>query len=153
MKMIPGPIVRKPISIPYPAPDGNIGTHPALILTDAADITGRFEFTPSDFLAELSEAYLIVVPGGTGNMRWSLRNEFGKVGSAENYNSHIDTIAASEIAVTLNRLELIDILAAFTALEALDTVGIEFIRHGSHVNDTVNAPCYLLGFKGIYKEG
>lgn len=137
------------ISLPYPIPDGNIGTHPALVLTDGIDITGRFEITLPRKVAQIVTAHLIIVPGGTGNMRRSLATNFGTVGS-QDYNAHTDSIAAGEIAVTQNKLEMIDIKDALTDLSAIDTVGIEFTRVGSHGDDTVNADCYLLGLKLRY---
>jgi hypothetical protein len=131
-------------------PDGNIGRHAAIVLTDGVDVTSRFEIKiPSDF-QELVRARIILVPGGTGNLRRSVNTEFGKICADEAYNTHTDSIAAGEVAVTLNELECIDVAAAFTGIAQNDLVGLEFTRHGSHANDTVNANCYLLAFNMQY---
>jgi len=138
------------IYIPFPEPDGNIGTHPALVLTDGSDITGRFEvLIPMDF-TELVTAEVIIVPGGTGNLRRSVSTNWGKICSGENYNTSTDSIAAGEVVVTISDLACIDIADAFTGIAAGDSVGVEFTREGSHANDTVNADCYLIGFRLQY---
>ena len=137
------------VFIPYPEPNGNIGDHPALVLTDAADTTGRMEFkVPTDW-ATFNGFEIIVVPGGTGNMRWSVDTDWGIPGT-DAYNTNSDAIAAGEVAVTQNKLETIAIHAAWTGGAADNLIGITFVRVGTHVNDTVNANCYLLGVRMIY---
>ena len=64
-----------------------------------------------------------------------------------------EAIAAGEVAVTGTQVEGIDIAAAFVGVGALgpgDIVGVAFTRHGDHVNDTVDADCYLLGIRMRY---
>ncbi len=130
---------------PVVAPDGYIGTHPAIILTDGLDVPvyGQI-YAPADMLT-LDDAYVIVVAAATGNMRRSVSTNWGKLDGSENYNTGSDSIAAGQVAVTLNRLSVIDIEAALTGVAAGDLIGITFTREASNVNDTVNANCYYLG--------
>jgi hypothetical protein len=131
-------------------PDGSKGTHPAIVLSDGVDVTVLFEIViPKDFVS-LSKAELILIPGGTGNLRRSVNTNFGKVGVGENYNQHTGNIPAGEVPVTLDKIEAIDVSDAFTGVAAEDVVGLEFTRHGSHANDTVDAACYLIAFRLIY---
>lgn len=137
------------IYTPVPNPDGNIGNHPALVLTDAADVTDRIPVrVPTEF-QELVRAHAIVVPGGTGNMRRSVATDWGAICS-EVYNLTSDAIAAGEVAVVINVLECVDISTALTAIAANDLVGVAFTREGTHIDDTVGANCYLLGIRFQY---
>lgn len=131
-------------------PDTNIGTHPAVNLPDAVDTTVRFEVPFPSLFQQLVRAEVVIVAGGTGNLRRSVATNFGKINSAEDYNTHTDSIAAGEVAVVINDLTCIDIAAAFTGIAVSDWAGVEFTRVGSHVNDTVNAVCYFLGFRLQY---
>jgi parallel beta-helix repeat protein len=141
------------IFVPVPEPGTVIGTHPATLLTDGLAVTDRIElYIPIEF-QELVRAHVVLVPGGTGNLRRSVTTNWGMIGSGETYNANADAIAAGEIAVTANWLEQLDIRAAFNGpppVAAGDAVGIEFTRHGNHANDTVNANCYLLGVRIEY---
>jgi len=138
------------ITVVVSDPDGNIGTHPCIVLTDGVDITARFEIQFPSHFQEMVRARIILVPGGTGNLRRSASSNLGKICSGENYNQHTDSIAAGEVAVTINDLACIDVAAALNLALAGDLVGLEFTRHGSHANDTVNANCYLLAFNMQY---
>ena len=131
-------------------PDGNIGTHPAVVLTDGVDITVRFQIhIPMEF-QELVRAQVIIVPGGTGNLRRNASTNFFKICAGEVYNVHTDALAAGEVAVTINVGECLDISGALDGIALGDLIGVEFTREGSHANDTVNANCYFLGFRGQY---
>ena len=130
-------------------PDGTIGTHPAYTLTDGLDKTIYAQlYVPDDF-SSLTSASIVVVAGGTGNLRRSVSTNFGDVCS-ENYNTHTDSIVAGQVAVTASRLTCLDISDALTGLGAGDLVGIQFTREASNVNDTVNADCYYLGVLFVY---
>lgn len=131
-------------------PNGVIGTHPAVVLTDGVEVVARFEFKIPDEFQALVRARVILVPGGTGNLRRSASTDWGKICSGENYNTNTDSIAAGEVAVTINRLECIDVSAALTGIDFKDLVGFAFTRHGDHANDTVNADCYLLALNLQY---
>ena len=138
------------IFIFYPDPDGNIGRHPALVLTDGSDITARFELLiPMEF-EELVRAQVIIVAGGTGNMRKSINVHSATICTSSNYNAWPKSITGAEVAVTIDDLECIDISDALVYASAGHIMGIEFIREGSHVNDTVGADCYLIGFRMQY---
>lgn len=136
------------IFIPVPNPSTNIGTHPAEQLTDGLEVLSRLEFYLPEAFQELITAHMIVVPGGTGNMRRSVATNWGGLASGEAYNNATDAIAAGEVAVTADHLEAIDISASLNgppAISQRDCVGVAFTRHGDNVNDTVGANCYLLG--------
>lgn len=133
-------------------PDTVIGTHPAVLLPDGADTTVYEEIILPTGILALESAEAIIVPGGTGNLRRSAASNFGEIDS-EAYNNHTDSIAAGQIAVTLNVLESIDISALFTSVAAEDLIGFSFTREGSNVNDTVNADCYYLGVRIRYVGG
>ena len=126
-------------------PDGAIGTHPALLLPDGADITIYDQIQMPLEFQELVSAEIIIVPAAAGNMRRSAASNWGKIGSGEAYNAQTDTIAAGQVAVDADDLEAIDISTLFTAIAAGDQIGFTFTREGSDVNDTVNADCYYLG--------
>lgn len=149
-----GTVTQLPfIFVPVPEPGAVIGTHPATLLTDGLAVVDRIElYVPMEF-QELVRAHLVLVPGGTGNLRRSVATNWGMIGSGEIYNSDAGAIAAGEVAVNLNHLVYIDITASFTGVAPVgpgDAVGIEFTRHGNHANDTVNADCYLLGVRMEY---
>ena len=137
------------IFVPAPNPSTNIGTHPGEQLTDGLDVISRLNLQIPDSFQELVTAEVVVVPGGTGNMRRNVATNWGVVGTGL-YNATADAIAAGEVAVVINILETIDISAALTAIVANDLVGVAFTREGSHVNDTVAANCYLLGLRLRY---
>jgi len=136
------------IFIPVPNPSTNIGTHPAEQLTDGLEVTSRFNlYVPMEF-QELVRSHVIIVPGGTGNLRRRVATDWGQIGSGEIYNTDSGAIAAGQVAVNVNHTEQIDITAALTGVAPIapaDIVGVEFTREGNNVNDTVNAICYLLG--------
>ena len=133
-------------------PDGGRGTHPAIVLTDGVHVTVRFEIPIPDNFASLTKAEIIIIPAASGNMRWSVNTQFGKIGAGELYNQHTGNIAENDVAVVLDNIESIDVSAAFTGLAADDIVGFEFTRHGAHANDTVDANCYLIGFRLKYEK-
>ncbi len=138
------------IFIFYPDPDGNIGRHPALVLTDGSDITARFELLiPMEFV-ELVRAQVIIVPGASGNMRRSVNVHSATICTDSDFDSWPDSIAAGQVAVAFEHLECLDISEALTWASAAHAMGIEFTREGSHVNDTVDADCYLIGFRLQY---
>ncbi len=141
--------------VPVPNPSTNIGAHPAEQLTDGLDVVSRFNLKiPEDF-QELVTCQALVVPGGTGNMRRSVSCEWGKVGT-DVYNQDSGAIAAGQVAVTVDVLELIDIAAALVGtvsgvpVPVNNAVGVVFTREASNVNDTVDADCYLLGLRLRY---
>ena len=130
-------------------PDATIGSFPAVSMTDGADITAyTYMLIPTNFQAFVS-ADLLIVAGGTGDMRFSIDTTWGGAGT-ETYNSASDNIAAGQIAVTLNLINSIDISAALTGVAAGDLVGIKFIRLAANVLDTVGAVCYMVGVRLKY---
>jgi len=125
-------------------PDTTIGRYSAIDLPDDADVQVNDGFQIEDSLIHLGHVYVLVIPGGTGNLRYHVDTNFGDPCS-ELYTAHSDSIAATQVAVTVNQITCIDITAAFTGVALGDVVGLEFTREGSHALDTVNADCYYLG--------
>jgi len=83
-------------------------------------------------------------------MRRAVATDWGTLCIINSYFSHSDAIPAGEVAVVNGVLSCIDISDALTGIAANDLVGILFTREGGHVNDTVNANCYLLGIRFQY---
>ena len=129
--------------IPAPNPDSYYGTYAAVRLTDGVDVLVRMTIRAPYSIVSVGTAVALVIPAGTGNLRRSVATNFSTC--AEDYQTHTDSIAAGEEAVTTDEIECLDISDALTGLAAGDFVGVEFTRHGSHANDTVNADCYFLG--------
>lgn len=141
------------IFVPVPNPNTNIGDHPAELLIDGLAVISRFNvYIPMGF-QELVRATIILVPGGTGDLRRSVDTDWGMVASGEVYNNDSGAIAAGQVAVTLNHTEGLDITAAFTGVAPIaqgDIVGVNFTRDAANALDTVNANCYLLGLRLQY---
>lgn len=129
----------------YPAPDPNgfIGNHAAIVLTDGVDITVRMEFAWPFNTGTVVAVEALVVPGGTGNLRRGVETDFAARGEVYNLNS--SSIAAGQVAVTANEVENLNVSAALPGIDEGDIVGLEFTRYGSNALDTVNADCYFLG--------
>jgi len=138
------------IFVPVPNPSSSIGTHPAELLTDGIDVMSRFEFYIPNNFTELVRAQVMIVPGGAGNLRRTFTANWGKVCTGENYNNHTDTIAAGQVAVTINDINCIDVSGALDPIAAGDLVGMTFTREASDALDTVDANCYLLGLRLQY---
>jgi len=130
-------------------PDAFIGSFPATSMTDGLTVdVYTYLLIPSNFQTLVS-VDAIVIPNGTGNMRRSVDTTWGTIGTAT-YNNASDSIAASEVAVTINLLNSIDISAAFTGVSAGQLVGVKFTRAGGHADDTVGSTCYFMGVRLKY---
>lgn len=134
-------------------PDGNLGDHPVVVLTDAVDTTIRFQLKVPPEFNTLVAAQVIVVQIGTAgspNMQWSTTTDFGGICLNEAYNLHSDAETDQVTAITQNDLECVDISGSLDGIAANDLVGITFIRRGSQGGDTVNADVYYCGFRFQY---
>lgn len=131
-------------------PDTTVGQHPAVTLTDAlTEIVYHQFLIPSDFTI-LTAATIFLVAGGTGNMVYTVITNWGEICSAENYNTHADSIPITTMAMTVNQISCMDIMSALTGVAAGDLVGISLTRFGGHVSDTINANCAYLGIRVAY---
>ena len=128
---------------PAVAPDSYKGTYPAVMMTDGADTTLYQLFIIPDDITTINNAVVMVIPEGTGNLRWQCATNGAQCG--EDFETNTDAIGADVTAVTTDEIECIDISDAFTGFTAGDVVGIQFIRIGSHVDDTVDADVFYLG--------
>lgn len=100
---------------------------------------------PHDF-NEMVSADLILAPGGSGTIGFSINAHFGKEGEA--YNTHAASIAAAGYAgVTQNEFTAFDALSMLAAAEAGDMVGIKVVDR----NIAGDLAFYVIGFKVLYK--
>jgi hypothetical protein len=122
-----------------------IGTYDASQMLDGVDTLIRMTFQIPYSIIHVGSVKIMVVAVGTGDLRRSVTTEFARPCGAEHYDNHTDSIAASQVAVTINHIMCLDITAALTGITAGDMVGLEFTRHASNVLDTINATVYFLG--------
>lgn len=131
----------------FPAVDTNAykGTYATLQMVDAVDTdVWQTLLIPADIVT-LTRAVVLVIPNGTGNTRWAVSTNFGAVCSNEDYQTHTDSIAAADSAVTQNEIECLDISSGLTGAVGGDLVGLKFTRYGSHANDTIGGTVHYLG--------
>jgi len=134
----------------FPADSANElkGLWKGVLMPDGEDTIIYQTFNiPANF-ASVDTAVVLVIPDGTGDMRRSAASDIASCG--EDFETHQDSVAAGQIAVTADEVECIDISAALTPAVGGDFVAISFTREGSDVNDTVGANVYYLG---IYLRG
>jgi len=128
-----------------PNPDGFIGSFAAEVMPDLIETVCRTTvYIPTNFASVVS-AYLIVVSGATGNLRWSCTTDFGQICVGESYDTHSASVVEDTIAVAADELKCLDITAALVNLAADDIVGVEFRRHGDDGLDTIGDSVYFLG--------
>lgn len=102
---------------------------------------------PPDFVSGMTIA-AVVVPEGTGNLRWSLTANYG----ADGQNTGSDHAATSG-ATTTGVTDLVrDVLPTVALADAAigDYVGVQFFRDGSNVLDTVGDFVNLQGLLVSY---
>lgn len=128
-------------------PDSNIGRHPAEQMLDGVETTVRMGFTcPIDF-QELVTAEIVIVPAGSGNLRWDAFTDYGRICKSEAYNAHSDSVGATTTSgLTDTYFECLDISGALdiAALTPGDRVGLEFWRDGDNILDTIGATVYVI---------
>ena len=136
----------------FPAvdPDSNKGTYASVLMTDGLEMTVRQTFVIPTNLTTITTAVIVVIPEGTGNLRRSVATTFAGLCANEQFDTHSDTIAEGNVAVTDDEVECLDITGALTVATGGDIVGMEFTRHGDDALDTVNANVHYLG---VYMEG
>jgi len=131
----------------FPAVDTNAykGTYATLQMIDAVDTDVWQTFLIPADIATITRAVVLLIPNGTGNTRWAASTNFGAVCSNEDYQTHTDSIAATDSAVTQNEIECIDISSGLTGALGGDLVGLKFTRYGSHANDTISGTVHYVG--------
>ena len=131
----------------FPAvdPDSHKGAYAAVTLTDGIDVTVYQTFMIPDDITTITNAVVMIITEGVGNMRWQC--DTAAATCTEDFETHTDAIAATDTPVGTygDEVECIDISAALTDATGGDVVGIQWIRLGSHANDTVDADVYYLG--------
>lgn len=131
-------------------PDSFKGTYETKIMPDGVDTLVRQTFIIPEDIATITTAVLIIIPNGTGNIRYSVATNFAEICNSEDYQTHTDSIAATTLGVSTDQVNCIDISAALTGALGNDVVGMEFTRTGSHGDDTVGAAVHYVG---VYIEG
>lgn len=127
------------------------GTYTAAYMRDGIDTLVRQTFViPAAITLPVVTAAVILIPEGTGNLRRSVATNFAQLCADEDFQTHTDSIAAGQVAVTTDEIECIDVVNALTGAVGGDIVGIEFTREGSNENDTVDADVFYLG---VYIKG
>ena len=128
---------------PAVAPDAAKGAYPAVTMTDGIDTTIYQLFMIPDDITTITNAVVMVIPEGTGNLYWQCDTNGAACG--EDFETNTDSIGATATGVTTDEIECIDISDSFTGFTAGDVVGLQFIRLGSNASDTVNADAFYLG--------
>ena len=129
----------------FPAvdPDDHKGAYAVVTLTDGIDVTVYQTFMIPNDITTITNAVVMVIPEGTGNLRWQCDTAAAICG--EDFETHTDALGADVTAVTTDEIECLDISDALTDATGGDVVGIQWIRTGSHVDDTVDAVVYYIG--------
>lgn len=128
---------------PYVQGDSHKGTYAVGLMPDDIDTEVYQTFYIPNDIAVIDTAVVIIIPEGTGNLRWQCDTDFATC--EEDFETHQDSVGATTTPVTIEEIECIDISAALTGASGGDVVGIQFIRTASHINDTVDAACYYVG--------
>jgi len=135
------------IFYPAPDPDDYKGTYASMLLLDDQVVLVRQTFyLPSNYVgADGWGVHVIVIPDGTGNLRWGVSTNFAEVCNDEGYQTHTDSIALGQSAVTADEVECLDISDGLTGALAGDLVGIEFTRDAEDALDTVDDEVHYVG--------
>lgn len=135
------------IFYPAPDPDDYKGTYASMLLADSQVVLIRQTFyLPSNYVATDGWSVdVIVIPDATGNLRWGVATNFAEVCNNEGYQTHTDSIALGQSAVTADEVECLDITAGLTGALAGDLVGIEFTRDSVDALDTINDEVHYIG--------
>lgn len=100
---------------------------------------------PSDFVS-LTSIHAVIIPKGTGNMKWAHKVYFAANGEIRA--THDVTGADVITAVTSDDMIELDDFSGASGMANLakgDYVGVRIGRDGDHVNDTVGADVHFLG--------
>lgn len=135
--------------VPISDPNATLGDHPVVDMPENTDTNVYAQiYVPLEF-QELESCDVIVVSAATGNMVWTVDTDFGKICSAEDYNTHPDSGGATT-ALTINDLECVSISAALSLIAAGDLIGVNFMRDGDDGSDDIEDSVYYLGIRFRY---
>ena len=126
-------------------PDGFKGDFPSEVMPDGVESSTRIVFYILPEFTSVVGAYLLIIPNATGNLRWSATTTFGEVCNNEDYDTHTDSVAGTTTGVTIDKITCLDISAALTGLAIGDLVGLQFIRCGDDVLDTIGDSVHFIG--------
>lgn len=135
------------IFYPAPDPDDYKGTYASmLLLNDQVVVVRQTFYLPANYITvDGWSVDVIVIPDATGNLRWGVATNFAEVCNDEDYQTHTDSIALGQSAVTADEIECLDITGGLTGALAGDLVGIEFTRDSVDALDTVNDQVHYIG--------
>lgn len=125
------------------------GDFPGGGLLDGATVSsawsGRFNGVPV-------HVYILVIPGGTGNLAWFATSDYCAIGEASTANSGSQGSVGTPqtTAVTSGVLCQIDVVGSFTAAAPGDFFGLDWERVGGHASDTINTNVLIVGLLVTY---
>lgn len=125
--------------------DDSHGTYATVNMVDGEDITVRQTFMLPEQIVTVTRAVVIVIPEGTGDLRWTATTNFAQICADEDYQTHTDVTGPGVTAVTTDEVECINFAAALTNAVGGDLVGLEFVRSASNAADTVDADVHYIG--------
>ena len=128
---------------PTMTPNTHKGAYATTIMPKELDTTVYHTFLIPDDITTITTAEVIVMPDASGDLRWQCDTEGSACG--EDFQTNQDSIGATVTNVAEDERECIDITAAFTGFTAGDLVGLQFIRTGINVADTVDGAIHYLG--------
>jgi len=119
------------------------GTHPGHV-TVSGDSAYVSVLIPRE-VNEIKEVVVRLIPTTTGTIDWTVNLSYG--GKNEDESAATSTKTADGLAVTDDRITEIDITTAFSAVDANDQVGVQFVLDA--VATTTNV--YVLGIYFKYR--
>jgi len=129
-----------------PNPDDYKGTYAVMLLSDGVSTAIKQTFYLPNNWDDTWGVDVIVISDATGNLRWGVATNFAEVCANEGYQTHTDSIALGQSAVTADEVECLDITDALTGAAAGDLVGLEFTRDAVLGNgDTIGDEVHYVG--------
>lgn len=147
-----GSIVKEEFYPPVES-DAYVGQHFGAQMLDNMDTIVGFEFTVPNDYHTLDSVYVMVVQTAAAapNMVWSATTDFALACSTENYDVNQDATGLQTSQVLQNDVVCLDVSDALTGIAAEDLVGMEFLRDGDNVADTVGSTVFCLGLRLRYR--
>lgn len=131
---------------PAPDPDDYKGTYASMLLADnVVTLIRQTFYLPNNYVDGTWSIDVIVIPDATGNLRWGIATNFAEVCANEDYQTHTDSIALGQSAVTADEVECLDITGGLAGALAGDLIGIEFTRDAVDALDNINDEVHYIG--------
>ena len=138
--------VDQDVFFPAPDPDDYKGTYASALLADnVVTLVRQTFYLPNNYVDGTWSIDIIVISDATGNLRWGVSTNFAEVCANEDYQTHTDSIALGQSAVTADEIECLDITGGLSGALAGDLVGIEFTRDAVDALDNLNDEVHYIG--------